>query len=68
MTRLIEFLLKNLSNVGGRLRSKNLVGMLMCFLSRMACTNCYGQSEFAFLKKPFMKGVVSGTTYNHVLD
>ena len=34
--------------------------------SSMACTNCFGQSEVAFSKKPLTKGVISGTSYNHI--
>ena len=48
MTRLIKFAFKNLINVGGRLRSGNLVGMITCFLSSMVCTNCFGQNEVRF--------------------
>ena len=29
---------------------------------------CFGQCEITFLKRPFVKGVISGTTYNHILD
>ena len=68
MIRLIKFPFKNLINVVGRLRSENFVGILTCFLSSMACTNCFGQSEVTFLKKPFTKGVISGTTNNYIFD
>ena len=48
-------------------RSENFVSML-CFLSSLACSNCFGKSEVTFSRKPFMKGVISGTTYNHIDD
>ena len=66
--RLVKFLFKNPINIGGRLRSSNFAGMLMCFLSSMACVNCFRQSEAALSKEPFTKGVIFGTTYNHILD
>ena len=44
MTRLIEVLFKNLINVGGKLRFENFSGMFTCFLSSMACTNCFEKS------------------------
>ena len=67
MTRLIEFLFKNLINVSSRLRSENYTGMLTCFFSSMDCTNCFVQSETAFSKKRITKWVILGTTYNHIL-
>ena len=55
MTKLIELLLKNLINVGRRLRSENFKGMLTCFLISMARTNHFGQGKVAFLEKRFKK-------------
>ena len=65
---LCGFPFKNFINVGGRLSSKNFADMLTCFLTSMACDNCFEQSEVAFSKKPFTKGVFCGTTYNHIFD
>ena len=66
--RLIKFPFKNLIDVGTQLRSENFVEMLMCFPSSMACTYCFEHAKVAFLKKPFTKGVIFVTTYNHILD
>ena len=68
MTGLLKFFSESLINAGGRLRSENFDGMLTCFLSSMACTSCFGQREVTFSKKPFTKEIISGTTYNHILD
>ena len=66
MARPIESPFKNLIDISGRLKSENFTDMLKCFLSSMACTSCFGQSEVSFSKKPFTKGVNSVTTYNYI--
>ena len=55
----IEFCSINLMDVANRLESENFVRMLICFLSSVACTNCFGKSKVTFSMKLFSNKKVS---------
>ena len=67
MPRLIQFRFENVVNINSRLRFKNFIGMLTCFLSKITWIDRFEQSEVAFLKS-LTKGIISGTTSSHILD
>lgn len=67
MPRLIQFRFENVVNINSRLRFKNFIGMLTCFLSKITWIDRFKQSEVAFLKS-LTKGIISGTTSSHILD
>ena len=67
MPRLIQFRFENVVNINSRLRFKNFIGMLTCFLSKITWIDRFEQSEVAF-SKSLTKGIISGTTSSHILD